>query len=405
MKRLWSLLVACFHAPRARLRGASRDLPLVDAHIHYSHDAWEIVPPKQAAELLRKSGVKRALVSSSNDDGTQKLLAEAPDIIIPELRPYRTRADTAGWVRDEGIIAYLEERLRRHVYVAIGEFHLYGADADLPVPRRMVALAKKYDLMLHAHSDAGAVERLFAQWPQARILWAHSGFERPEKVREMLRKHKNLWADLAFRSDHGAGGKPPPGGARRSSSFPDRFMVGTDTRARALAHACPSIPGRAWLADLPPESPSASRGRTARRCSAPHGRRRRRPSSDVPARGRGSRRGACGRVGRRGSLRRAGRVCARRPHRVARHRPHLSHRSAAHRGRQALRRRRGRLLEGGAERVARRCADAAHRHGMNHARASRRRATGTIAPTGCCFTCRGSGSSCSISNVPGAPSG
>ena len=27
-------------------------------------------------------------------------------------------------------------------YVAIGEFHLYGADADLPVPRRMVALAK-----------------------------------------------------------------------------------------------------------------------------------------------------------------------------------------------------------------------------------------------------------------------
>ena len=45
----------------------------------------------------------------------------------------------------------------------------------------MVALARQYDLMLHAHSDADAVERLFAQWPQARILWAPSGFDRPEK--------------------------------------------------------------------------------------------------------------------------------------------------------------------------------------------------------------------------------
>jgi hypothetical protein len=229
------------------------DLPLVDAHIHYSHDAWEVVPPQLAAELLRKSGVKRALVSSSNDEGTQKLLAAAPDIIIPELRPYRSRADTAGWVRDEGIIAYLEERLKKHVYVAIGEFHLYGADADLPVPRRMVQLAKKYDLMLHAHSDADAIERLFAQWPQARILWAHAGFERPEKVREMLRKHRNLWADLAFRSDHGSGGKPPPEWRAAFLEFPDRFMVGTDTYVPERWHYVPehSSWSRAWLADLP----------------------------------------------------------------------------------------------------------------------------------------------------------
>ena len=94
----------------------------------------------------------------------------------------------------------------------------------------MVELAKQYDLMLHAHSDADAVERLFKQDPGARILWAHAGFERPEKVREMLRKHKNLWADLAFRSDHGVGRQ----GARPEwraafMEFPDRFMVGTDT--------------------------------------------------------------------------------------------------------------------------------------------------------------------------------
>ena len=47
------------------------DLPLFDAHIHYSEEAWQRIPPKEAIALLRKAGVKRALVSSTNDDGNQ----------------------------------------------------------------------------------------------------------------------------------------------------------------------------------------------------------------------------------------------------------------------------------------------------------------------------------------------
>jgi len=152
------------------------------------------------------------------------------------------------------VIEYLEARLKHYRYVAIGEFHLYGADADLPVPRRMVELAKQHDLMLHAHSDADAIERLFAQWPQARILWAHSGFDRPEKVREMLRKHPNLWCDLAFRTDHASGGKVDAEWRKAFDEFPDRFMVGTDTFTPERwyfigEHAEWS---RAWLEDLPP---------------------------------------------------------------------------------------------------------------------------------------------------------
>ena len=231
------------------------ELPIFDAHIHYSHDAWEVVPPKQAIEILRSSGVKRALVSSSNDEGTQKLLAEAPDLIVPELRPYRTRADTAGWVRDQAIVTYLEDRLRRHRYVGIGEFHLYGADADLPVPRRMVQLAKQHGLTLHAHSDADAVERLFAQWPEARILWAHAGFEKAERVRAMLRKHRNLWADLAYRTDYASNGRPLPEWREVFLEFPDRFMLGTDTYVpeRWNFVAENARWSREWLKDLPSE--------------------------------------------------------------------------------------------------------------------------------------------------------
>src|SRR5262245_2451069 len=90
------------------------ELPIFDAHVHYSHDAWENVPPKIAIELLRKAGIKRALVSSSNDEGNQKLLAEAPDLILSSLRPYRSRGEISTWVRDETVVQYLEERLAKH---------------------------------------------------------------------------------------------------------------------------------------------------------------------------------------------------------------------------------------------------------------------------------------------------
>ena len=238
----------------AALSAHSAELPIFDAHVHYSHDAWENLPPRQAIAILRRAGIKRALVSSSGDEGTQRLVAEAPDLVLPSLRPYRTRGDIATWVRDESVSAFLEDRLARHHYVAIGEFHLYGADADLPVARRMVALARQHGLVLHAHSDPDAIERLFRQDPAARILWAHSGFERPESIRAMLAKHRNLWCDLAFRSEQGAGGQVPAEWRALLTEFPDRFMVGTDTYTPErwhyiVEHAAWS---RAWLADLPP---------------------------------------------------------------------------------------------------------------------------------------------------------
>jgi len=230
------------------------ELPIFDAHVHYSHDAWEMLPPKEAVAVLRKAGVKRALVSSSGDAGTQRLMAEAPELIVPSLRPYRSRGEISSWVRDDSVVAFLEERLRNARYAAVGEFHLYGADADLPVPRRLVALARQHQLVLHAHSDADAVERIFKQYPQARVLWAHSGFERPEGVAALLRKHKNLWADLAFRSEHGAAGQVPSEWRALFEEFPERFMVGTDTFTPERwfyvnEHANWS---RAWLATLPP---------------------------------------------------------------------------------------------------------------------------------------------------------
>src|SRR5882672_9457550 len=247
--RTWIAFALIFFVSPVR----SEELPIFDAHLHYSHDAWDLVPVEQAIAILRKSGLKRALISSAGDEGQQRLYRAAPDLVIPVLRPYRSRGETGTWFKDESVVSYLEKKLKETRYAAIGEYHIYGADVDLPVPRRMIELARKHGLFLHSHSDADAIDRQFKQWPQARILWAHSGFDRPERVAEMLRKHKNLWCDLAFRTDHGALGKVDPAWRAVFLEFPERFMVGTDSYTPERWHYIPEHAewSRQWLADLP----------------------------------------------------------------------------------------------------------------------------------------------------------
>ena len=235
-------------------RAAEPPLPIFDTHLHYSHDAWERLPPAAAVALLRQAGLKAAVVSSSSDEGTQKLYAAAPDLVLPALRPYRSRGEIGSWMHDSTVVPYLEQRLAKYRYVAIGEYHIYGADADGPVMRRVVQLARQHGLLLHSHSDADAISRQFQQDPNARILWAHAGFDRPERVRELLRQHKNLWCDLAFRSDHASGGQVDPAWREAFLEFPDRFLVGTDTFTPERwyyvgEHARWT---REWLASLPP---------------------------------------------------------------------------------------------------------------------------------------------------------
>ena len=88
--RFLSLVIALIAT--ATVARAADELPIFDAHMHYSHDAWSVVPPHEVVEILKKAGIKRAMVSSSNNEGTKMLQDVAPGMIVPELRPYRSRA-------------------------------------------------------------------------------------------------------------------------------------------------------------------------------------------------------------------------------------------------------------------------------------------------------------------------
>ena len=234
-------------------RASGTPLPIFDAHIHFSHDAAERFSAGEAVAFLEAAGLKRALVSSSGDAGTRALYAAAPDLVLPSLRPYRRRGEIGRWIDDASVIDFLEDRLERFEWVAVGEFHLFAAQTDKAVPRRMIELARQHNLLLHAHSDAGAVDAIFAQWPEARVLWAHAGFVGPDTVGPMLGKHANLWTDLAFRSEHAHDGLVDDDWRSLFAAFPDRVMVGTDTFTPERWHYVVRHADwtREWLADLP----------------------------------------------------------------------------------------------------------------------------------------------------------
>ncbi|MFT5444922.1 MAG: hypothetical protein ACI9DC_000082 [Gammaproteobacteria bacterium] len=247
---LKGVMLLCF----AATSHAQADLQLYDTHIHYSHDAWEQLPPPQAVAVLREAGLQRAFVSSSSDEGTQKLYALAPDLIVPVLRPYRRRGELRTWFKDDTVPPMLGELMRKNRYAGIGEFHIFGADADSDVMRAVVKLARQHHAFLHAHADADAVRRLFAQDPEAVILWAHSGFVGPAELRTMLAAYPNLWSDLAFRSEHASGAEVDAEWRALFAAFPDRFMLGTDTFApeRWYFVAENAKSSRRWLGSLPP---------------------------------------------------------------------------------------------------------------------------------------------------------
>ncbi|MBX2878490.1 MAG: amidohydrolase [Granulosicoccus sp.] len=232
---------------------ANDTLPIADAHVHYSHDSVELTPPERVIELMRSANLKFALVSSSDDNGTQLLSELAPDLIVPGLRPYRRRGELSTWFRDPLALAYVEELLERNRYATIGEFHLYGDTVELPIPRRIVELADQHNLVLHAHSDAEAVERILAQNRNVKVLWAHSGFDDPADIAMMLEKHDRLWGDLAFRSEVGSGGQLSQEWRDLFTRFPDRIMLGTDTYTPERMYFLPehAEASRTWLSTLP----------------------------------------------------------------------------------------------------------------------------------------------------------
>ncbi len=251
---LRSLLPQALLLVFAAASGFAQELPLFDAHIHYSRDAWQRYPPAEVLRIFDQAGIRRALVSSTPDEGTRRLYEAAPDRVVPLLRLYRNSGDVSAWPRDASLLKYLERELASGYYRGVGEVHLGAQDAAAPVVRRAVELVAQRGLVVQVHTDAEGMAALLALYPKARFLWAHAGLGEPaDSARRLLQRNSNLWVELALRYDLAPGGRLDPAWRGLFLSFPDRFLVGTDTWitprwAEVVENAAFT---RAWLRQLP----------------------------------------------------------------------------------------------------------------------------------------------------------
>ena len=275
LRALAALLASCALAGPAAAQSSSTTGspplytgPLFDAHLHYNDEAIEPYPLAEVLARLQRSGVRAAIANSRPNDGTKSLAAareparRAGVTVVPFVRLYRNRADYSGWHADPSIVEMVLRELaagtEAGAYRGLGEFHLYdSANADGPTARRLMQLAEQRGLVVLAHVDDIAVEKLFAHAPKARLIWAHTGIGGApvERVRALLQRHPTLLGELSYRPGL------TEGGGRLSSAWrtllvemPDRFLVGSDTWVNARWDDYEGLmqQARRWLGDLPP---------------------------------------------------------------------------------------------------------------------------------------------------------
>ena len=241
--------------------------PLFDAHLHYNEEAFAPYPVADAFARMQRSGVRAIIANSRPNDGTKQLTdaaaqaAAAGITVVPFVRLYRNREDYTGWFKDESIHEMVLKELERGTasgpYRGLGEFHLYdSANANAPIARALMQLARQRDLVVLAHVDDAAIDLLMAHAPGTRLIWAHTGIGGASvaRVRELLRRYASLFGELSYRPGlTGADGLLSPEWAGLFAEYPQRFMIGSDTwvNARWSDYEPLMAQYRHWLGALP----------------------------------------------------------------------------------------------------------------------------------------------------------
>jgi hypothetical protein len=230
--------------------------PIFDAQVHYNENSWRRVSVSAVLNTAEELNVPWLLVGSTPNEGTWKLYRQNPDRVIPMLVPGFTAEDRDTWFKNPKIQTYVENELRNRPYMGIGEFFLFDGQVNTPVVKRILKLARKRNLVLHARSDPNAIRQLFEIEPSLRILWAHAGmFTQPETINKLLNRYRNLWVEISHRGDVAPRGKLDPAWRELMLRHPDRFLLGSGTYTSEYWYRFREYLSRyrTWLKDLPPD--------------------------------------------------------------------------------------------------------------------------------------------------------
>lgn len=249
---IFVLLAAAALVPPA----SAQPLPIFDAHVHYNLDEGRPLSVEEVLATWRKAGIRGVLLTSRPNDGTRELLQAAPPEFrtVAFARPYVVLSDIHTWYSDPAIYAMIEKELDRGLYRGIGEFHIFGKNADSEGFARFVKLAAERKLWLHAHCDDYVIDRIFAIDPKAQVIWAHTGMSVPEdRLDQLFARYPKLYGELSFRQGIADGGGLSAEWRALFTRYPDRFLLGSDTWVPGRWPEVPTIMDgyRSWLAELP----------------------------------------------------------------------------------------------------------------------------------------------------------
>ncbi|MBI1743739.1 amidohydrolase family protein [Candidatus Acetothermia bacterium] len=227
--------------------GPSYTGSLLDAH---SHLTMSISPP-DLLSLFRKADLS-GIVLFGDAATLLSLQKQNSDFVFPFAQPGGRDSHTGQLTATT--LELIKQQFDTGVMRGVGELSLRaGANpnmplnaipADDPIALQIYDLAasRKVPVTVHVEFEYSAeLERALDHNRNATIIWAHMGDGQPTLIREMLKKHANLYVDISARNPYMQRGRPiqdqsltNTDGSLKSDwesvfeEFADRILYGTD---------------------------------------------------------------------------------------------------------------------------------------------------------------------------------
>lgn len=229
--------------------------PFVDAHVHLNNAAMQL-------DLMRRHCATQAVIFWGHAADNAEMLAAAeahPTLFIPfaSISPERRAYRRAWQTNDLKLLDTLDALLATGRFKGIGEISpVHAATQGFPAAdfdpsgtmmKGILGLARKYRLPVLLHVEVTRVtelSRLLEAFPDVIVIWAHGGYTPIEEARRMLDNHPNLRYELSARTwpVHPRSAEftilmsdstVAPEWLQLITTYPDRFIVGTDASHRS----------------------------------------------------------------------------------------------------------------------------------------------------------------------------